>query len=100
MKLTVKPSVVMIYFNILLNNRVDDNLIDHWLQTAHENVGAHHKNCNIALKEGRMRKTGIHSQVLLAVAQIYSEVPSAFFQMRDNPGLPTNIPSQENKTQQ
>lgn len=57
MKLTVKLSAVVIYFNIVLNNRADDSLIDHWLPTAHENVGAHHKNCNIALKEGRMGKT-------------------------------------------
>lgn len=57
MKLTVKLSVVVIYFNIMLNNRADNNLIDQWLQTAHENVGAHHKNCNIAQKEGRMRNT-------------------------------------------
>lgn len=57
MKLTAKLSVAMIYFNSLLNNRANDNLIDCWLQTAHENVDAHHKNCNITLKEGRMRKT-------------------------------------------
>lgn len=57
MKLTVKLSVVVIYFNIMLNNRADDNLIDQWLQTAHKNVGVYHKNCNIAQKEGKMRKT-------------------------------------------